>query len=160
MRKTLILVLWACAVGLLLLGCDGRSGLTDVAASAFVTDAKVTVDGEVVNGRTVSRGHGGGATRFEASVRFAGRAPSVVRVRYTKPGAMGMHGSGELSCYDDGTHGDRQPGDGVYCYEDHEGRYGCHGDDAHPGQHRYEFDCADDRGRRSNPVVVTVQVTD
>ncbi|HSM13860.1 MAG TPA: choice-of-anchor X domain-containing protein [Thermoanaerobaculia bacterium] len=125
-------------------GCGGGSSPTSPATgqSFEMTTAQVVVDGQVLNGATVPM-HQGGATRFEARLEADGLPArgGTVYCRYDRPGGGmgGMHRQGVFTMYDDGTHGDHTPGDGLYCLEDDRGEYGCHGDSAGPGEYRYEF---------------------
>jgi hypothetical protein len=64
--------------------------------------------------------------------------------------------TGSVYCYDDGTHGDNVPGDGVYHYMDPQNQIGCNGYNAHPGEYNYSFYCEDIHGQRSNPVSVKI----
>ncbi|HEU5249466.1 MAG TPA: choice-of-anchor X domain-containing protein [Thermoanaerobaculia bacterium] len=143
--------------------CGGNDGPTAPAASAVVlTNARVVVGGEIVNGLTLPRAHGeAGSTRFEASLLRDGRpAPGqVVRVQFDRPTNSGMMNTGGMfSLYDDGTHGDPMPGDGIYCYEDISGQYGCHSENAAPGQYHYDFWGMHDGMHESNHVMVTVTI--
>jgi hypothetical protein len=77
-------------------------------------------------------------------------------------GTMGHMGGymhqGEFYCYDDGTHGDPVPGDGIYCFVDEMQQYGCHSADARPGEYRYEFCGFDQHGHESNRMEVRVNL--
>ena len=121
--------------GLAVVACD-RSTPTQPSSSAFVLQsATVSVDGVVVNGTTVARGHGAGAD-----------------------GHGSMMNGGRMTLYDDGTHGDRMPNDGIYCYEDFGGEYGCHGANSPTGRHDYDFFGMDPSGGETNHMLVTVTV--
>lgn len=163
MARTLSQVCFGAVLVSLLTACDGSSP-TEVGRSSLVLQqATVSVAGVSVNGTTVSRGHGGGAsTRFEARLVETSGQPAfghAVKVTYSRAGGHGsMMNGGRMTLYDDGTHGDHVPGDGVYCYEDMTGEYGCHGDNAHTGEHRYDFYGMDHRGGESNHMTVTVNV--
>jgi len=63
---------------------------------------------------------------------------------------------GTVLCYDDGTHGDDIPGDGIYHYMDPDNQIGCHGTGAPTGEYRYTFWCEDIYGQRSNDLSITV----
>jgi len=111
------LVLPALFVPLLAVGCSGDGGSTPTAPAApqlELASAEVVVDGRAAIG-------------------------GVVYCQYERPGGMGMHGRGTFALYDDGTHGDGVPNDGLYCFEDDRAEYGCHGDGAGPGDYHYEF---------------------
>jgi len=83
-------------------------------------------------------------------------------MEYSQPGQNHHRGpsrggyAGSVDCYDDGTHGDRIPGDGIYHYVDPEDNIGCHGINAPSGEYRYIFWCEDIYGQRSNTVAVTL----
>ncbi len=86
---------------------------------------------------------------------------STVWVEHHRPESMGMMDAGVMfRLYDDGTHGDPVAGDGVYCYDDLGGEYGCHTSEAQPGEHRYEFYGMDHAGRESNHMTITVTITE
>jgi hypothetical protein len=148
----------------LVAACDGGDASSPTAPSSApfaLSSATVSVSGQVVNGMTLPRGHGEGASsRFEARmVDLQGRPVTgpTVSVRYQRPQGMGMmSSSGTIMLYDDGTHGDRVPGDGLYCYEDWAGDYGCHAASSPMGQYHYEFWGQDRDGRRCDPLTVTV----
>lgn len=164
---------WVCrtafpaGVALILLAattrCGGNDGPTEPSSSAItLRSALVKVDGQIVNGQTLPRGHGsGGSTRFEASLLLEERpaAGQVVRVQFDRPTSSGMMNTGGIfALYDDGTHGDTMPGDGIYCYEDVVGQYGCHRDDAAPGEYHYDFWGMHEGMHESNHMRVTVTI--
>jgi hypothetical protein len=71
------------------------------------------------------------------------------------------HHQGRFQLYDDGTHGDHVPGDGLYCFEDFAAEYGCHGPKAQPGEYHYEFWGEHQQdGHHSNRHRVTVTLSD
>lgn len=140
---------------------DGDGPTSPSGAPVVLSGASVIVNGQVVNGQTLPRGHGqGGSTRFEASLTLDGRpAPGqVVRVRFERPGPGMMSSTGMFSLHDDGTHGDRVPGDGLYCYEDMAGQFGCHAEDARPGHYHYDFSGMHGGMHESNHAMVTVTI--
>ncbi len=134
-----------CALLLVAAGCGGGDGSTPTSPAAplfALASVEVVVDGQVVNGMTVDMHQGGGATRFEARLHVDGQPASggVAYCRYDLPGGgRMMQRQGVFSMFDDGTHGDRIPGDGVYCYQDDRAEYGCHGEAAGAGEYHYEF---------------------
>ena len=82
-------------------------------------------------------------------------------LEFERPRGMGMgHHTGRIPLYDDGTHGDRVAGDGLYCFEDFVGDYGCHSDDANSGEYHYEFYGVHHDGHESNHMTVSVTITD
>lgn len=144
---------------------EGLASPTDTRRGSLVLQqATVSVAGVTLNGASVPRGHGAGAsTRFEARLVDGAGQPAAghtVRVAYSRPNGHGsMMDGGRMILFDDGTHGDRAAGDGVYCYEDFAGDYSCHGDNSPMGQHRYDFYGMNHDGSESNHMLVTVNVT-
>ena len=159
LATALLLPVIACSDG------DNPTGPTPV-QMLTVASASVSVDGQAVgSGATFQHNHGqgGGSTRFEAHLWLDGApAPGeVMQVRHDRPQGMGMmRHQGVFQLHDDGTHGDRIAGDGIYCFEDHDGAYGFHHRGAHHGQYRYEFYGVHHTGLESNHHVVTVTVAD
>ncbi len=131
-----------------------------------VASATLSVNGQVLGDGAVfhqNQAQPGGLTRFEAHLRLDGvPAPGqVMQVRYERPQGMGMmNGPAIFELYDDGTHGDRIAGDGIYCQEDHEGAYGFHHAAARHGEYRYEYYGFHNAGLESNHHVITVTVAD
>ena len=158
------------AVGLILavVGCSqddptqpADSNTVDLTLSA----AKVSVDGQSLDGQDVQQGSHAGPVRYEAHLTDHHGNPVVggqVQVRYGMNGMMGHMGGymhqGEFYCYDDGTHGDPVPGDGIYCFEDDAQQYGCHRAGANPGESHYEFCGFDQHGHESNRMDVVVNL--
>jgi hypothetical protein len=135
------------------------------AGELTLTTATVTVNGQVVNGMTIAPSQAQGShTRFEARLMDTD-GPAVghtVQVAYQRPqGMMGMMGSasGVMTLYDDGTHGDERPGDGVYCTEDWDGHYGFHMGSAQMGTYHYDFYGMHDDGHQSNHMEVSVSLS-
>lgn len=158
----------AMAALVLVIGCsdsDNPTGPTPV-QSLTVASASVSANGQVFgDGAVFHHNHGqpGGFTRFEAHLWLDGfHAPGeVMQVRYGRPQGMGMmSGPGMFQLYDDGTHGDRIAGDGIYCLKDPDGAYGFHHAEARHGQYRYEFYGFHHTGLESNHRVITVTVAD
>jgi hypothetical protein len=132
------------------------------AGDLTLSNATVSVNGQVVNGMSIAPSQAQGShTRFEA--RLMGLdGPAIgqtVRVAYQRPqGMMGMMGSasGVMILYDDGTHGDEFPHDGIYCTEDWDGHYGFHMNNAQMGTYHYDFYGMHDDGHQSNHMEVSV----
>lgn len=131
-----------------------------------LTGAQVMVGSQVVNGQTMQAGQmTGSSTFFEATLTAANGAPALgqtVQVQYQTPGGGPggmMNQQGLMQMYDDGTHGDPIAGDGIYCYEDEQGQYGLHMQDAAHGQYHYEFYGFDHDEQHSNHINVIVTIT-
>jgi hypothetical protein len=143
-------------------GCTGddRTPTSPGAPGFTLGNAKISVDGTTYNDRTFRHGQGHGtSTRFEAKLLLADGSPAVGQeVWVTYRHGRGMMGSGRFRLHDDGTQCDHPPGSGMYCYEDHHGRYGFHHDGAHHGTYRYQFRGHHRDGRMSNQVEVSVEV--
>lgn len=156
-----IAIVAAALAAVILAGCDGNGGPTSPGGSLLVlTRATVSVNGQVLNGETLPLGHGEGvAERFEAVLEKDGARMTggTVRVQHDNPGGM-MMGSPVFHLYDDGTHGDSVPGDGLYCFEDFQGQYGCHTKQAARGSHHYDFMGLDSQGHKSSQMRVTVTI--
>jgi hypothetical protein len=162
MSRNLFAMTTATLLAIALSGCNGNGSPTSPDASPLVlTQARISVNGQTLNGRTLAQGHGEGRIAlFEADLEHDGvrvTGGSII-VRHTSPGGGMMMGPSELHLYDDGTHGDRNPGDGHYCFEDTQGQYGCHTSQAPRGSHHYDFMGSDGHGRQSNQTRVTVTI--
>ncbi|HPF24141.1 MAG TPA: hypothetical protein PK417_11710 [Hyphomonas sp.] len=127
--------------------------------------AKVSVDGQSLDGLDIQQGEYSGPMHYEARLADHHGNPIVggqVRVRYGMSGMMGHMGGymhqGEFYCYDDGTHGDPVPGDGIFCFVDDAQQYGCHRAGANPGEYHYEFCGYDQHGHESNRMDVMVNL--
>jgi len=135
-------------------------------AALRLTGAQVLVGGQSVNGQTMQAGHmEGGATLFKATLLGPGNGPAVghtVQVQYQTPGGGPggmMNQQGVMNLYDDGTHGDPVAGDGVYCFEDQDGRFGVHMPWAPAGEYHYEFFGFDHQNHHSNHMEVSLTMT-
>lgn len=177
MRSRTMIQLVSIALGALamtLAACGGgSSGPTDPgdpgAATLQLTSAEVVADGQQYEGGasgTFHHNHGGtqgGSTQFQATLMRGGIPASgpIVEVRFQGPGGHGMMGgAATFQLYDDGTHGDHTPGDGVYHFEDHDGEYGFHHRGAHHGQYHYDFFGLHPDGTETNHMTVDVMVED
>lgn len=143
------------------LGCGDDDGVTNPASLELVlVDAAVKSDGQSIDGETIRVGRNTeGVLRFEAHLSDHQNNPALgyeVRVEYEIPGMRMMYRRGTLMLHDDGMHGDLVPGDGLYCYEDTSGEYGCHRSDAEPGEYHYDFCGVDHDGHESNRMRRTV----
>ncbi|MEO8198700.1 MAG: choice-of-anchor X domain-containing protein [Thermoanaerobaculia bacterium] len=152
---------------LLLAACGGGGGSSPTAPSAptlVLQSATLSVAGQVVNGMTLPPGHNqGNSTRFEARLldtQGMPHADGTMQIHYDRPSGMGMMGatSGTMMLYDDGTHGDRTPGDGTYCFEDFVGEFGCNAVNSPMGEYHYDFWGQDPGGHQSNHLAVTVRL--
>ncbi|MGB3563640.1 MAG: hypothetical protein WBH85_11410 [Thermoanaerobaculia bacterium] len=147
-------------------GGDG-SPTTPATPNLVLSEAVVMVDDQAVNGQTLSPGFGAGSTtRFEAHLGD-GSGPALghtVWVEFDRPMGQGRgtgHHQGRFQLYDDGTHGDQVPGDGLYCFEDFAAEFGCHGPNAQAGEYHYEFWGEHQQdGHHSNRFGVTVALSD
>jgi hypothetical protein len=150
------------AAALLLSGvaCKGGGGSPTAPAGeplSLVT-AAVSVDGTVYNGGTYhSQGTDGQSTRFEARLMLDG-SPAPGERMWVSYGHGMMNG--RFALYDDGTHGDHVPGDGLYCLEDFDGEYGFHQAGSPHGEYHYDFWGEHHDGSQSNHRNVTVHVLD
>ncbi|HSF15057.1 MAG TPA: hypothetical protein VLK65_05855 [Vicinamibacteria bacterium] len=131
-------------------------------APPSVSNAQVLVGGQAIEGAVVE-GTGESAL-FRVRIHAPGGLGTIQRVvlRYSQPGPN-HHGGpmmggfrGTVLCYDDGTHGDDVPGDGIYHFMDPDDAIGCHGFEAPPGPYHYEFWCEDVFGQQSNVASVTI----
>lgn len=138
------------------------SGSPQGQGSLSVNNAAVLVGGDPVQG-TVSLGTGERAL-FQVQVTAPQGLSSVEHVvmQYTQPGPnhhggpmMGGY-NGLVLCYDDGTHGDYMPGDGIYHYMDPDDQIGCHGLSSPAGEYHYSFWAEGANGQRSNTATVTI----
>jgi hypothetical protein len=135
------------------------------AGDLMLSAAKVSVDGQSLDGLDIRHGDYSGPVRYEAHLADHHGNPVVggqVQVRYRMSDMMGHMGrdmhQGEFYCYDDGTHGDPVPGDGIFCFVDDVQQYGCHRSDARPGEYHYEFCGFDQHGHESNRIDVRVNL--
>jgi len=132
-------------------------------AEFVLSNAVVSVGGQPVNGQTVQHDHMQGSITFFQAMLQEGGHPALgqtVQVKYQWPGGMGMmHRQGIATLYDDGTHGDWQAGDGIYCFEDLQNVAGFCGQGAPDGVYHYEFWGEHHGGDHSNHVDVNVTVT-
>ena len=126
-----------------------------------LTQADLQVGGESVAGQTLGPGHGQGQHTFFMAELMLDGAPAPgheVWVKFDRPGGMMGMNQGQFRLYDDGTHGDPTPGDGVYCLLDTESRYGCHGANMRDGEYHYDFWGQHQAGHESNHEHVRVWV--
>ena len=72
----------------------------------------------------------------------------TVWVKFSGPSMMNP-GSGMFQMYDDGSHGDRIPGDGEYCFENFNEAPRIHMGNAMSGHYTFEFYCQDSSGNHS-----------
>jgi len=160
---SVIATMVALAGALALSACGGSSPTSSTRPNMLLTSASLAVNGQPVNGQTLRMSHvRNGVTRFQATLLRDG-APypgQRIEVQYQRPGSMGMmNRNGTFMLYDDGTHGDDVAGDGIYCYQDDDDRYGCTGMNAANGDYHYDFCGYDEAGHASNHMEVTVTVS-
>jgi len=163
--RNLIETTTVAGLALQLFACGGGSSSNPVAPSPtnfVLSSVTVAMNGQLVSdGMSVHRSTtAGGSTRFEAHLMDGAHAAvgDQANMRYGRPMGM-MNQSGTLGLYDDGTHGDRVPNDGVYCYEDSDGSFGIHMMDAAMGQYHFEFWGTDPRGHDSNHLSLAITMT-
>ena len=165
---------------ILLAGC-GETDLTSSLESLppETSEARVLINDEAASGQisvpsgiAITQGHGRSQSRMKLTARFqqaAGGAPiqegycDYSHQRQQTMGGMMQH-RGQFRLWDDGTHGDQTPGDGIYC---NEGLFSdmmrftgmpMHNMDETIGDHEGEFYCVDEGGRESNRVTVRFEV--
>jgi len=162
-RFACLTALGAVAAVIAMAGCGGDEEVTGPVSSGLVLDeATLKASGESIGGQTIRMGENNGTIRFEARLvdHRGNPAPSQrVRVEFNVPGMGMMHRTGSFMLHDDGTHGDLMPHDGVYCYEDAAGEYGCHGSNAQPGEYHYEFCGVGPGGHETNRIGVQTVLT-
>jgi len=150
----------AAAAFLTISGCGGGDEVAGVGSSEIVlSEASATVDGHSINGQTIHGDDRSGFVSFEAHLVDGHHGPAPghqVRVEYDIPAMGMMRRTGTFMLHDDGTHGDVVPHDGIYCYGDVPGEYGCHGPDARPGEYHYDFCGIARDGRDSNHMKVEI----
>jgi len=162
---SVVVVLAACGGG------GGGSSPTDPGMPTLsLTAASVVAGDQQYQGGSSGTFHQGtstqaeGTTHFEATLIRDG-VPATghdVEVTYDMPMGGGMmgHGHGTFHLYDDGTHGDPTPGDGVYCFEDDGDSYGFHHMGAHHGEYHYDFYGIRSDGGQTNHMMIDVDVVD
>lgn len=156
-------VVFAAAIAI---GCNSPTApeVAPTLTGLRLTGAQVVVGGQVVNGQTMQPGQMNGASTFFQATLTGPNGAALgehVQVQYQTPGGgMGgmMGGEGILYMYDDGTHGDPIAGDGIYCYEDEQGQYGFHMQNAAHGQYHYEFYGLDHVEQHTNHMNVVVTI--
>lgn len=163
--STLIRCLSLSTLLILVAACSDSSSQSPTApgpSPLVLQSASVSIDGQnVTNGTWNHQGHAAASTRFEARLHQDGMPVTGqwVYVDFDRPQGMGMmQHNGRFQLYDDGTHGDHVPGDGLYCLEDFDMHYGFHHGDAPHGEYHYEYFGEDHQGHHSNHFAVTVQV--
>ncbi len=142
-------------------GCGSDDPTAPEIAEVTLSGAKVSINDQSLDGRNIHQGEYSDPMRYEA--RLADRHGNLipggrVQVQFGMPGMMGHMNRtmGEFYCYDNGTHGDPVAGDGIYCFVDSMGGYGCHRADAPLGEYNYDFCGYDQHGQESNHMEVGV----
>lgn len=134
-------------VGIVAAGCSSGSPVAPGNRATSVNGieaAHVLVAGQPVEGTVMTGAHG--ATVFEVRMRERDHASLAgvgeVMLHYDVPrGSMMAHRTGDLLCYDDGTHGDDVAGDGVFHRADEAGSIGCGRAGSPTGTYSYSFSC-------------------
>lgn len=144
-------------------GCGHDNPTSTGTANVTLSAAKISVNDQSIDGVAIHQGEYSGQVRYEARLVDPHGEPVSgwrVRVQSELSGMMGHMGgyTGEFYCYDDGTHGDPIPRDGVYCFVDSAGAYGCHRANAQPGEYHYNFCGVDAHGYESNRIGVSVNL--
>ena len=166
--RRLVLKMWTLALlPMYLAACSDSSSLPTTpspptSSGPVVTNPLVLVGGMPVQA-PVPRGTDQ-PSLFRIHVQAPGGLATIRRVvlQYSQPGPNHHGGSmmrgfsGTVLCYDDGTHGDDIPGDGIYHYMDPENQIGCHGLNAPRGNYEYAFWCEGVLGQRSNTATLTI----
>ncbi len=143
MKRFSILILLGAAV--IFAGCGGSDPVGKSASVPYPQNVAITIGSADVTDTSIMPGMG-------SSTIYRARPTSVppgltVRVHYQGPMGM-MNNSGDWMMYDDGTHGDRTPGDGEYCYQDFD-QMRIHMRNAMPGHYTFDFYCVDSNGNHS-----------
>ena len=144
-------------------GCSDESPTNLDAADVTLSAAEISANGQSLDGQTIQQGDYIGPVRYEAHLVDHRGSPVLggrVQVQFGMSGMMGpMHGyTGSFYCYDDGTHGDPVPGDGIYCFVDNAQQYGCHRAGAQPGEYHYDFHGFGPQGHESNHMNLSVML--
>jgi hypothetical protein len=154
----LLLAAWGCGSGdPATPATPATPGTTEI----MLSGAKVSINDQSLGGRNIHQGEYSDPMRYEARLvdRHGNLVPGGrVQVQFGMPNMMGHMNeyTGDFYCYDDGTHGDPIAGDGVYCFVDSIGDYGCHRGDARLGEYNYDFCGYDQHGQESNHMEVGV----
>ena len=130
----------------LLISCSEDNGTTSKQVP-FPQSVSISIGGQNVTNTAINSGMGN-------STLFVAR-PSRVEPGLTvwvkfKGSSMMSTGSGMFQMYDDGTHGDRIPGDGEYCFENFNEAPRMHMGNAMSGHYTFEFYCQDSNGNHSS----------
>ena len=141
--------------------CSSGNSSSPTAPSGrlLLTNADLIVAGESMDNRTVPVGHGQGEPALFMAELMVDGAPGIgheVWVEVDRP--MGMMGPRRFPLHDDGTHGDPIAHDGLYHFEDIEGRYACNGPGMMAGEYHYEYHGETAAGQQSNRLRVRVTI--
>ena len=162
-RRRMAFLGLAPAVNLVLTSCSKGTGDSQGALQqpdVRLAGADLLVDGRSVNNAVIQPGSGT-STLFTATLVDPADTSRMrtVEMDYPVHSHMGMmEDRSTLKMYDDGTHGDPTPADGVYCYLDVDGHIGPHDDDCPRGQYLYRFHGTDLHGHDTNWVECGVTV--
>jgi hypothetical protein len=128
-----------------------------------VTDPEVLVGGVPMSGLAAVSGDESSLFRIRPHAPGGLSSIRQVTLHYQQPGPNHHGGgmmtsfSGTVLCYDDGTHGDEVPGDGIYSFMDPDDDIGCGRFHAPSGEYQYQFWCEDVYGQRSETVSVVIE---
>ena len=155
MRKLIALA------AVLLAACSSGSPVSapNLTTSNAIQTAHVLVDGVPVEGTVLTGSHQ--TTRLQAQLRDRDRDHLAlvrqIRIDYELPG-MGMGGArrGQLTCHDDGTHGDALAGDGICNFMDDGDQTGCARLGSPQGTYRYTFHCEALEGSSCGELMLSV----
>lgn len=168
-RAILSIVLLSAVV---IAGCSSSSSPTQTPpdnGQLVTTSSQAYVDGQPQAGATRQQGFGEGSSMLFEGVMMQGDQPGAgetMWMEYDRPmgggccGGMGGGGrhTGRIQLYDDGTHGDDIPGDGMYHFEDFDGEFGCQRQNNEGGEYHYEFYGQHHDGSETNHLDMTITI--
>ena len=166
-KRALLSIILLTAV--LIAGCSSTSNSPTQPppdnAQLVTTRSQAFVDGTPLAGATRHQGFGEGSSMLFEGAMTLGNQPGIgemMWMEYDRPmGGGGMHGNrhtGRTQLYDDGTHGDDMPGDGIYHFEDFDGDFGCQRQSHGAGDYHYEFYGEHHDGSETNRIGMTITI--